>query len=192
MAENRNKLVLWTGQKHSGKTTSAVALVNAAHEEGFNVAGLLAPSLYRDGELLGFDALDLRNETRVLLARRKPEAGKAGRFKFLQDGLKLGNAALSAEATKSADLIVIDEFGPLELNGVGWRESVDSLIDSSNALILLIVRQELAESVLRLYADLPGCKLNAAEPKSIDEIIGMLRDFRASQRETKCSNSMEC
>jgi nucleoside-triphosphatase len=192
MVANHNKLVLWTGQKHSGKTTSAASLVNIAREEGFKIAGLLAPSVYRDGELLGFDVIDLRNETRAPLARRKAEAGKAGRFEFLQNGLKLGNAALIVEATKSADLIVIDEFGPLELNGRGWRKSVDMLIASSNALILLVVRQELAESVRRLYADLPGLKLNAAEPKSIDKVIGMLRNFRASQRETKCSNSMEC
>jgi nucleoside-triphosphatase len=192
MVANRNKLVLWTGQKHSGKTTSAAALVNAAREEGFNVAGLLAPSVYRNGELLGFDALDLRNETRVPLARRKVEAGTIRRLEFLLEGLKLGNAALRDEATKSADLIIIDEFGPLEFNDRGWRKSVDSLIASSNALILLVVRQELAESVCRLYADLPGRKLNAAEPNSIDKVIGVLRNRRASQRETKCSNSMEC
>jgi nucleoside-triphosphatase THEP1 len=185
MVENHDKLVLWTGQKHSGKTTSAARLINTAREEGFNVAGLLAPSVYRDGELLGFDVIDLQNETRAPLARRKAEPGKTGKFEFLQSGLKLGNAALSDEATKSTNLIVIDEFGPLELNGRGWRKSVDSLMDSSNALILLVVRQELAESVLQLYADVPGYKLNAAEPKSIDEVIGMLKDFRVSQRETR-------
>jgi nucleoside-triphosphatase len=192
MVANRNKLVLWTGQKHSGKTTSAASLVNAARKEGFKVAGLLAPSVYRNGELLGFDALDLRNETRVPLARRITKPGKAGRFEFLQNGLKLGNAALSVEDTKSTDLIVIDEFGPLELDGRGWRKKIDSLIASSDALILLVVRQELAKSVRRLYADLPSRKLNAAEPKSIDEAIEMLRNFHASQREIKCSNSMEC
>jgi nucleoside-triphosphatase THEP1 len=188
MVANHNKLVLWTGQKHSGKTTSAASLVNTSRKEGFSVVGLLAPSVYHDGELHGFDVIDLQNETRVPLARRKAEAG---RFEFLQNGLKVGNAALSTEATKSAELIVIDEFGPLEMNGRGWRKSVESLISSNNALILLVVRQELAESVRRLYADLPCCKLNAAEPKSVDEVIGMLRNFRASQRETKCSNSME-
>jgi nucleoside-triphosphatase len=185
MAANRDKLVLWTGQKHSGKTTGLARLVNIAREEGFNVAGLLAPSVYRDGELFGFDVFDLRNKTRMPLARLNMKAGKAGRFEFLQDGLKLGNAALSAKATKSPDLIVIDEFGPLELNGRGWRENVDSLIASSNAMILLVVRQELAESVQQLYADLPSHKLNAAEPKSIDKVIEMLRNFRALQRETK-------
>jgi nucleoside-triphosphatase THEP1 len=185
MVSIRDKLVLWTGEKHSGKTTSVTHLVNIVREEGFKVAGLLAPSLYRDGKLIGFDALDLRNETRVPLARLNTKAGKTERFEFLQEGLKLGNAALNAKATKSTDLIVIDEFGPLELNGQVWRKNIDSLIVSSNALILLVVRQELAESVRRLYADLSSRKLNAAEPKSIDKVVGMLRNLRASQRETK-------
>jgi nucleoside-triphosphatase len=180
-----DKLVLWTGEKHSGKTTSVTHLVNIVREEGFNVAGLLAPSLYRDGELIGFDALDLRNKTRMPLARLSTKAGRIGRFEFLQDGLKLGNAALNAKAIKSADLIVIDEFGPLELNGQGWRKNIDSLIASSNALILLVVRQELAESVRRLYAGLPSRRLDATEQKSVDKVIRMLRNLRASERKTK-------
>jgi nucleoside-triphosphatase THEP1 len=179
MVSIRDKLVLWTGQKHSGKTTSAAGLVNVAREEGFNVAGLLAPSLYRDGELLGFDALDLRNGTRVPLARRK-----TGRFTFFPGGLKLGNAALSATATKNADIVIVDEFGPLELDGQLWRDDVDSLLASSNALILLVVRRELADAVRRVYADCLCRYLDAIEPESINKVIGILRDCRQSQRET--------
>jgi nucleoside-triphosphatase THEP1 len=121
MAATQNKLILWVGEKHSGKTTAAASLARAAREEGFNVAGLLAPSLYRNGRLTGFDALDLRNEKRTALARRQTNPDKTGPFALATDGLKFGNAALSAEATTSADLIIVDEFGPLELNGQGWR-----------------------------------------------------------------------
>ncbi|MFC1795236.1 nucleoside-triphosphatase [Planctomycetota bacterium] len=170
---------MWTGEKHCGKTTSVANLVEIARGEGFNVAGLLAPSLYGDGELLGFDAIDLYNETRVPLARRK-----TGRFTFLADGLKLGNAALSTAATKSADLVIVDEFGPSEMKHEGWRKNVDSLIASSNALILLVVRQELADEVRRIYIDFPCRNLAAIEPESIDKVIGMLRECHQSQRET--------
>ena len=119
MVSTCNKLILWTGEKHCGKTTSAVNLTKIAHSEGFVVAGILAPSIYNNNQLLGFDAVDLRNETRVPLARRK-----SGQFTFSAEGLKLGNAALSEAATKSADLVIIDEFGPMELNGRLWRSTV--------------------------------------------------------------------
>ena len=70
------KLVLWTGPRHSGKTTTASDLVKTAHKEGFIVAGLLAPSLYDNGELIGFDALDIKNDTRKPLARFNTDKAK--------------------------------------------------------------------------------------------------------------------
>ena len=179
MVKTRDKLILWTGQKHSGKTTGAANLAKFARSEGFNVAGLLAPSIYINGKLLGFDAVDLRNKKRVPLARRKTV-----QFTFLADGIKLGKAALSKGATKSADLVIVDEFGPLELHGRGWRENVDSLLASSSALIVLVVRRELAKAVRRTYTDFPCRNLDAIEPESIDKVIDILRDYRRSQRET--------
>ena len=169
------------GGKHSGKTTSAANLAQTARDKGFNVAGLLAPSLYCDGRLIGFDALDLGSKKRAPLARRQTGPGKSERFTFITDGLKLGNAALSAEATKSADLIIVDEFGPLELNGDGWRKNVDSLLASSSAVILLVVRRELADEVRQLYADVSCRKLAATEPSSIDDSLTMLKDRRRSR-----------
>lgn len=185
MVSIRNKVILWVGEKHSGKTTSAADLAQAARDEGFNVAGLLAPSLYHDGRLIGFDALDLGNEKRAPLARRQTNPGESGQFAFITDGLKLGNAALSAEATNFADLIIVDEFGPLELNGDGWRKNIDSLMASSDAVILLVVRRELADEVRQLYADTPCRKLAATDPNSIKDGLAMLRNHRQSRRGTK-------
>jgi len=180
MVSIRNKLVLWVGEKHRGKTTSAANLAEVVRDEGFNVAGLLAPSLYRRGGLAGFDALDLQSKIRVPLARRKTNGSKEEQFTFIAEGLKLGNAALSAEATKSADLMIVDEFGPLELNGDGWRKNVDSLLASSNAVILLVIRCELADQVQQLYKHIPNRKLAATEPNSIDEVIKMLKNRHQS------------
>ncbi|OHB75536.1 MAG: hypothetical protein A2Z25_07490 [Planctomycetes bacterium RBG_16_55_9] len=173
-AGNLPNLFFWVGEKHSGKTTALARLVETARAEGFNVTGVLAPSLYRDGRLMGFDVVDLRNETRAPLARRKMDAGATWPFAFLDDGLRFGNVALSREATESADLVIVDEFGPVELSGQGWRSSVDALLVSSNAAILLVIRRELIDSVHHLYADFHGRVLDAAEPKSYREIIHIL------------------
>ena len=67
----QNNLVLWTGKKHSGKTTAAAKLAQNARAEGFVVAGLLAPSTHCNGRLIGYDILDLRNKNRASLAQRK-------------------------------------------------------------------------------------------------------------------------
>lgn len=174
MSATQDRLILWIGEKHSGKTTGVVGLVKIARAEGFNVAGVLAPSLYHNGRLMGFDILDLRNENRAPLARRIMERGKMYPFAFIDDGLRIGYAALRQEVVESADLVIVDEFGPLELSGKGWRGSVDSLLASMNATIMLVVRHELVKPVHQVYADFRCWNVNAAEPNSISKVIRIL------------------
>ena len=183
MAFEDRKLILWTGKKHSGKTTHAARLVKAARAKGYSVAGLLALAVYRDGTLTGFDAVDLRSQQRAALARDNGNGGTTGRFEFLAEGLRLGNASLSPPATASADLIVVDEFGPLELNRQGWRRSVDLLVQSSETTILLVVREELADEVERLYGNVEIVRLCVAEPESIKTVISILEGRRQQARQ---------
>jgi nucleoside-triphosphatase len=178
MLSAQNRLILWTGPKHCGKTTSASHLTQAALSEGFNVAGVLEPSLYENSKLLGFDILDLQTQKRAPLARCKSNHNKTGPFKFTAEGLKLGDTILSAKATIHADLIIVDEFGPLELKGQGWRKNIDSLLASGNHIILLVVRDELVDAVRQLYTNIPCRELAATNRHSIDEVITILKNRR--------------
>ncbi len=178
----RKKLILWTGKKHSGKTTSAARLAGMARDEGFDVAGLLAEALYHDGRLIGFDAIDLQTETRAPLARRRSEGSESVPFDFIAEGVKLGRSALSPAATEAADLIVVDEFGPLEMNSQGWRTDVDLLVRTSEALILLVVREELAGQLQHLYSNVAGLMLCAGEPESVEKVMSVLRGRRRIRR----------
>ncbi len=183
MVSIKNKIILWTGERHCGKTTSAARLVQMASNEGFKVSGLLALCVCLNGRLVGFDVLDLRSNNRAPLSRRTMNKGKDGPFNFIIDGLKLGNAALRTENTKSADLIIVDEFGPLELKGDGWRRNVDSLLVSSDAVILLVVRKELVDAVRQLYAKFSCRELAATDVDSIDEVIKVLKNHRCQVEE---------
>jgi len=178
MVPTQNRLILWIGSKHSGKTTSANLLVQAARSEGFIVAGILEPSLYDNGELIGFDIVDLQNHKRMPLARRNKDKNKTRSFNFITDGLTFGNMVLSTEAIKSADLIIIDEFGPLELEGNGWRRNIDSLLSSSNAIILVVIRWELKDIFQQLYPDFDCQELEAIEQRSTREVIAILKNRR--------------
>ncbi len=174
-------LILWTGPKHGGKTTSVAELARRAKQEGFCVAGLLVPSVYRDGRLIRFEALDLRSETRALLAVRRSNPGDVGRFHFVEEGLRLGRHALDAATTEGADLVVVDEFGPLELASGGWRSGVDALVHAGKMPLVIVVRQELADAVRDVYADAPSRVLSATGPTAIPEVIRLLNDHRAAR-----------
>lgn len=172
------QVILWTGPRHSGKTTRAARLVQAARADGFVVAGCLAPSVYVNDALIGFDLVNLHNNQKAPLALRESSRAKGRRFRFLAEGLALGNEALGPAATQDADLIIIDEFGPLELAHGGWRAATDRLMTATNAVLLLVVREELAAEVQQLYQAGAIERLIAAQLESIDEVLALLGNHR--------------
>jgi nucleoside-triphosphatase THEP1 len=171
-----HKLILFIGRKHSGKTTAADRLARQVRSKGFRVAGLLAPSVYEDNRLVGFSGIDLGRDRQIDLANRRTAEGKRGRWEFTKAGLKLGRAALNPSAASSADLIIVDEFGPLELEGRGWRKEVDLLLASTNVPVVLVVRQELEGPVQKLYENYPSTKLAATKKDSINKIVKILKE----------------
>ena len=181
MVPTQNRLILWTGPKHSGKTTRANCLIKTARSEGFVVAGILQPSIYDNNELVGFDVLDIQNQKRTPLTRRNKDKSTTGSFNFITDGIAFGNTVLGTEQTKIADLIIIDEFGPLELNGNGWRRNIDSLLHSSNSIILVVIRRELKDAFQQLYTGFSFLELEALEEKSIRDVIIILKNRSQSQ-----------
>jgi nucleoside-triphosphatase THEP1 len=114
--------------------------------------------------------------------------GAVGRFSFLAAGLELGRTALSRESARSADLIVVDEFGPWELDGGGWRKNVDELLAAAPAAsflpsktagaVLLIVRDQLVGLVQKAYSHIPVITLPAGGPDSARRVIELLRSRR--------------
>jgi nucleoside-triphosphatase THEP1 len=148
------------------------------------VAGCLAPSLYADDVLLGFDLLNLRNGARAPLARRNIEPRQDRSFHFLADGLSLGEEALDLTATRDADLIVVDEYGLWELRSQLWRRATDRLMVSTDAVLLLVVREELADQVLQLYAGPATRGLAALTPESVDKVLALLERRRRSSSQS--------
>lgn len=172
------RVILWFAARHSGKTTAALELAKRAGAQGYVVAGLVAPSVYLNGELIGFDLLDLRSNKRTRLAVRKTKNDEAARFSFSAAGRRLARSALDPTRAKSADLVIVDEFGPLEMLGKGWRTHVDLLLTSTDALILLVVRKGLTDRVRELYSSFPSQKLPATDSKSIDKVIAIIESRR--------------
>lgn len=174
----KTRLILWTGPRHSGKTTSAADLAKKVKSKGFSIAGLLAPSIYTNGLLTGFDAVNIATGKRAPLSQRKQtnEPTSVGGFTFSKEGLKFGYNALDINSMKSADLIIIDEFGPLELTGGGWRKNVDSILSDTNALLVLVVRNEIIDKVKKLYENVTCIQLDADKEESAAKVIEILNN----------------
>jgi len=179
MTNQKKHLILWTGGKHSGKTTAAVKLRQRVIVEGFTVAGVLCPSVYVNNTLTGFDILDAANDERIPLARRKAlkndkSAEMIGPFAFSKEGLEFGYNILQSPQTHRAHLIFLDEFGPLELQGRGWCSDFEKLLECAQGILLLIVREELLEQVRQLYCQTPCTVVYALKPEAIETVINLL------------------
>ena len=176
------KTILWVGPKHSGKSTAAAKLAEKAKKAGFKVAGILAPAIYENAKLVGFDIFDLQSCKGTILAIRKKDNEP---FSFTSKGLRFGQAALSKKAAGQADLIIVDEFGPLELAGKGWRKCVDNLLSSTTALLLLVVRKELTRRVRKLYEYLSIQQFNAKDTNSVNKVLMTLKENKKIYNEIK-------
>ena len=180
MTDPKTDIILWIGSKHSGKTTTAMKLRQRVRSEGFTVAGVLCPSVYVNNTLTGFDILDAANDERIPLARRKAmkndkSAEMIGPFAFSKEGLEFGYNILQSPKTHRAHLIFLDEFGPLELKGKGWRRAFENLLGYAQGILLLVVREYLLEQVRQLYCHKLCTVVHALESETIETVINLLK-----------------
>lgn len=146
-----------SGEKGSGKTLSALSIVEALRKENLSVSGILAPGLHRDGVREGFDVQDLRTGRRLPLCRTSGiEASvTAGPFVFSDEGLALGLQSLALASVSASDVVVVDEVGPLELEGKGWSPALRALVRGFAGPMIWVVRRGLTEAVAQNYAVTP-------------------------------------
>lgn len=145
----RDPVYLLVGDRGCGKTSTLQMLVSELEVRGYRVGGLIAKGLWRDNERYGFDLVDLNTKQSCPLCRRDATqaASQHGPYGFLSTGLEFGVAALSSEALKDVDLVVIDEIGPLELRGEGWAKSLSSIVENLSCPMILTVRSRLSQQV---------------------------------------------
>jgi len=151
LPSDRRWLGILTGWRGRGKTTWCSALASVARARGLAVAGLLSPGIFDTNSLpvaerikLRIDLVDLATGySRVLATPGDPHAeGHGMRWHFIQETIAWGNAALSS--ADAADLVIIDELGPLELtHGRGLTAGLSLLDERRYTFAVAVIRPEL-------------------------------------------------
>ncbi len=148
------QILVITGGRNAGKTTFCQQVVEAWRAAGRTVAGLLSPGRFDqcldrlDNRKNGFFVRDLRSgETRLAASAVPGELNGAqiGSWTFDAQIFDWGNQCL--QQADGADLLVIDELGPLEFNRqTGWVASFDLLRRQNYRLALVAIRPECLEA----------------------------------------------
>lgn len=135
------RLLVLTGEPGSGKSTCCRHVVRAAREAGLVVRGVVA-----DDEPAGGATRrrleDLRSGERFLLARAaRPEAIAAGAPRWTLSDAALDRCDAILARACPADLLVIDEIGPVELvQRRGTLAGVRRALSGPYGVALVVVR----------------------------------------------------
>lgn len=142
-----------TGKVQSGKTTFLKEVVDAIKSEKFKVAGFLCYGQFNDGERSGFILADTESLRTYQLASVSPKEGwvKFRKFYFDPEILEAGVSILLGGLRHGADLLVIDEVGPMELEGRGWYIPVELMVKEQRKVQLWVVRENILKEVLKRW-----------------------------------------
>lgn len=130
------RLTFLTGTPGVGKTTILLKAVESLKAEGYTVGGMLSREVRSCGNRVGFEIIDLGSGKRGWLAHANQHYGpQVGRYCVnLKDLDDVGVAAIE-EASKSFNIIVIDEIGPMELFSEKFKNVVRSVIESGKLVV---------------------------------------------------------
>jgi nucleoside-triphosphatase THEP1 len=174
-------VVILTGGRGSGKTTTVLNLAQRLREEGHSIAGIAAPAVMLEGKRTGYLIRDLSTGQEVPYATRTGESHQDNPipFSFLEDGHDFGIQVLKRPAALKSDLLIVDEAGPLELKGKGWAEPLRDLLSRRIGPTLLVVRPSLIDSITSLWA-LGDPVMLEVEEMPEEEILGKIREILTS------------
>lgn len=157
-------VTILTGPSGSGKTTRLRALY--ARLEPGSADGFASERVLRDGRLLGYDLVRLSGAPRATLCTYKTAYGGGDArplvhngFVFDPEGFRLGESIVrTALSDPSVRSILLDEIGPIELQGRGFAPLFRRCLADSrrtNRDLYVCVRSGILEDVRSAFG-LPG------------------------------------
>ena len=140
-------ITLVTGEIGVGKTTYIRKCVTTAVQENQMVAGILSPGIYQSGERMAIWVNEPHSGDRYPLAKLATKTSTGivtPRWAF--DPAAVQRANLSLANIVAADLLVVDELGPLEWHrGEGFIAAFDLVEKATIGKAIVVIRRSLLE-----------------------------------------------
>lgn len=182
---------LLTGPPGIGKSTVVSRVIYQVRSKGFGVGGCLTKETRKGRERVGFTIVDLLSGVSGALASTEGSLGpRVGRYRVNVRGLaEIGGGALRAAAAQ-ADLIVIDEIGPMELTSAEFRRGVEACLESGKP-VLAVVHEMMKDPLIEEVRSLPGKEIVEVtlhnRESLVDELSGgIVSALSASARKEGC------
>jgi nucleoside-triphosphatase len=130
------RLILITGQPSIGKTTILLRTVGALKIKGYKIGGMISREVREGGTRVGFEIVDYETGQKGWLAHvNQPTGPKLSKYRVNLRDLNAIGASSILNAVADADIIVVDEIGPMELFSPAFKEAVSIAIESEKPVL---------------------------------------------------------
>ena len=138
-----------TGPRDAGKTSTIRRLADELLGAGRRVGGVIAEARLREGVKESYTFVDVATGERCLYAVWR--GNESPGYRFLDEGLAFGCAAVRKATAAGVDALFVDEMGPFEMAGNGLWEPVREAVAAGVPGVFLTVRPGLlAQCISRL------------------------------------------
>ncbi|MCS4541046.1 MAG: NTPase [Euryarchaeota archaeon] len=133
------KNIVITGPPGIGKTSICQKVIESLKSKDFKVGGMLSSEVREKGSRVGFKILNISTNQEGWLAHINQKVGpQVSKYRvILEDIEKIGTKAIE-KAIEEADVILIDELGPMELYCDSFKETAQRAFDSNKPVLATI------------------------------------------------------
>lgn len=137
---NRLRVILLSGRPGVGKTTIVNRVYEHYSKNGFKIEGMTTREVREGGARAGFMITDLSSGQEGWLAKKDVGTGpRVGSYVVESDELeKIGVSALERSMNGDADLIIVDEIGPMEMTSASFRNNISKLLNGRMTVVATV------------------------------------------------------
>jgi len=169
--------IFMTGMPGVGKTTVVCKVTAILRERGLKPGGVYCPEIRVNNVRVGFEIMDILTGARGILAHVSSDDGgpMVGRYRVnLQNLSSIGVEALR-RAVVEADFIVIDEVGPMELQGEDFQEVVLAVVEGDKP-VLGIIHWRTSHPVIDMIKAKEDVRIVEVTPENREALPSMIAE----------------
>lgn len=159
-----------TGRPGVGKTTAAVAAAKAMRSLGYSVDGFYSREVREGASRRGFEIVDFLTGEREVLADVRGEGPRIGKYRVNLKGIEEFVPRIVDRALASAQVVLCDEVGPMELLSPSFKRGVYRLLEAKDKMLIIVLHRSVRDPLAKAIREDPRAAIIEVDELNRDEV----------------------